>query len=110
MVKNMFGNYWPLGDMKLCVGPGWGKLIEDLYKICDEDDIAVYQVKEKWGGLRFYVGGAPEEVLDMIEFAEKESFKICEQCGKPGEPRGGSWVKTLCDECYINWKEPSNVD
>ena len=101
MVKNMFGDYWILDDMKLCVGPGWGKLIEDLYKICDENDIIVFQVKEKFGGLRFYVGDASEEVFDMIKLTEENSFKICEICGTTREVflTGGGFIQSLCKKC-----------
>ena len=30
--------------------------------------------------------------------AEAWADKTCEMCGKPGEKRGGGWIKTLCDE------------
>lgn len=57
------------------------------------------QVKEKFGGLRFYtVHGLPDEVIDFMLEKEAESFKTCEVCGKPGERRGNGWVKALCDE------------
>ena len=59
----------------------------------------IMQVKEKFGGLRFYVHGANDFLNGMIHMAEAASFKICEQCGKPGRPRGGGWILTLCDEC-----------
>ena len=42
----------------------------------------VQQVKEKFGGLRFYISAAPQEVHNMIHKAEAESYTICEHCGK----------------------------
>jgi hypothetical protein len=54
-------------------------------------------VKEKWGGLRFYVSGTTE-LLDFISEMEARSLDICEVCGQPGKPRKGSWIRTLCDE------------
>ncbi len=102
-VTDAFGRPFELEAAKSCVGPGWGSLIEELYKLCDENDIMITQVKEKFGGLRFYIGGAPFEIHDKIEEVEKRSLKICEQCGEPGKVgpivKGGYWVATLCDKC-----------
>lgn len=57
------------------------------------------QVKEKLGGLRFYVGPCSDEGLAAIEFAEAMSERVCETCGNRGRTRGVSWFKTLCDPC-----------
>jgi len=89
-----------LEDAQACVGPGWASLVERLWKLCDEQNIHIMQIKEKFGGLRFYIGGATKEVFDIIDEVEAQSFTICEYCGKPGRPRDGGWIKTLCDECY----------
>ena len=57
------------------------------------------QVKEKFGGLRFYLdSSATEKLHDAIRLAEDESYKTCELCGEPGEPRREGWIKTLCDK------------
>jgi hypothetical protein len=55
------------------------------------------QVKEKWGGLRFYVSNSDDYIDGAISLAESLSLRTCEQCGAPGRPRGGGWVRTLCD-------------
>ena len=55
------------------------------------------QVKEKWGGLRFYVSNSDDYIDGAISLAESLSLRTCEQCGAPGKPRGGGWVRTLCD-------------
>lgn len=87
-------------------GPGWEKLIrklaEDIQKNCDEtgDQVYAFQVKEKYGGLRFYIDGANEDVFNLIHKGEEESLVICENCGNPGKTRGGGWIYTRCDECY----------
>lgn len=57
------------------------------------------QVKEKFGGLRFYMTWETEEIDKLISKAEDESHKICESCGEPGKARSGSWIRTLCDKC-----------
>jgi hypothetical protein len=58
----------------------------------------VLQVKEKFGGLRFYVNCRRDEAIrQRILAAQEESFHTCEVCGKPGTLREDSWIKTLCD-------------
>ena len=58
----------------------------------------VLQVKEKFGGLRFYVNHANDAIRLRIETAQLESFRTCEVCGQPGTRREGGWIKTLCDQ------------
>ena len=55
------------------------------------------QVKEKFGGLRFYVGGATDKSHNYITFAESMSYRTCEVCGSPGKTYTNGWHKTLCD-------------
>ena len=87
-------------------GDGWFKIIDQLsadITLLDEKNgtttIAV-QVKEKYGGLRFYVDSGSDAVYDLIVAAEEESLKTCEMCGEPGELRGVGWVSTMCDACW----------
>lgn len=56
------------------------------------------QIKEKFGGLRFYVTGGDDYTSGVISMAESMSYRTCEHCGKPGSPRDDGWVTTLCDE------------
>ncbi len=57
------------------------------------------QVKEKFGGLRFYVKGpTTQEQEGAIRFAELMSVNTCEVCGSRGKLRRGNWVRTLCNE------------
>jgi hypothetical protein len=59
----------------------------------------VNQVKEKFGGLRFYADGCNETIDNYITFAECLSARTCEVCGAPGERRDdGGWLRTLCDQ------------
>lgn len=91
------------------VGPGWFGIIEDLSsklepvlrKIRAErgDYPKALQVKEKFGGLRFYMTWETKEIDDLIDEAEEKSYKTCEDCGAPGETRPGGWIRTLCDDC-----------
>jgi hypothetical protein len=58
----------------------------------------VLQVKEKFGGLRFYPNYSNDAISALIEAAGIESIHTCEVCGGPGRRRGTSWVETRCDE------------
>ena len=85
-------------------GDGWFKVIDELCaRLSKFDDVQAAQVKEKFGGLRFYIDAVDsdhyEEVHQIIAEAEVQSYKTCEICGEPGEPKGGGWVRTLCDNC-----------
>lgn len=81
-------------------GNGWVPLIDNLItELCALGwDKHVEQIKEKFGGLRFYIGGATPEMHDLINRAEDASIKICEECGKEGKRSdwGKYWIKTLC--------------
>ena len=65
----------------------------------------VTQVKEKFGGLRFYVAGVPVSgqatVYHLIGEAESKSYHICEICSKPGKIRKTAWLQTLCHEHWL---------
>ena len=85
------------------VGLGWFPLIKDL--ITDLIELGwnkeVCQVKEKFGGLRFYINAATSEVHKRVHKAEIESMSTCEVTGKPGKLRTDiGWYRTLCDEEY----------
>jgi hypothetical protein len=68
----------------------------------DQLDINVVQVKEKFGGLRFYYErktGDCTRFNSAIEAAERECYRTCCVCGKPGavhNERG--WLAVVCDE------------
>jgi hypothetical protein len=103
--RDVFGrtNTWGgVEGIKRCVGAGWGPLVErlvdDLFLLGWDGEL--HQVKEKFGGLRFYIGNGSDEIFERIDQAEDESFTICEECGKPGKvwPDWG-WVITHCEEC-----------
>jgi hypothetical protein len=109
---------FPGGQAPVCgfyCGDGWFPLLE---KLCTELEghiknsglpieeacFSVEQIKEKFGGLRFYVGAIKdknlfEAVHESIRKAEDESVKTCETCGLPGKRGGKNWIATLCDSC-----------
>lgn len=93
------------------VREGWFQLIKDL--ISDLIELGwnkeICQVKEKFGGLRFYINSGSDEIFDRIHKAEKESCAICEVTGTPGKVRTDlPWHMTLCDEQYEIYKSNRN--
>jgi len=83
-------------------GDGWFELIYNLSKdiVAMDDHVQAAQVKEKFGGLRFYINGTRRpEVFDRINEAEQASYSVCELCGKPGKPYSDGWIQTLCPDC-----------
>lgn len=57
------------------------------------------QVKEKFGSLRVYIERSHPEINVIIDEAERETSRTCEECGGPGESHGTGWITTLCDGC-----------
>jgi hypothetical protein len=91
------------------VGKGWYPILETLcaniqshidWRVKQGQDIAqveVQQIKEKFGGLRFYYSGGDDEISGMVRMAESFADTLCEECGGLGKRRNGGWVRTLCD-------------
>lgn len=82
---------------------GWYPLIKELIEdlIAMGWDKQICQVKEKFGGLRFYINSGSDEIHARISKAENDSYEICERTGKPGKLRTDiGWWTTLCDEEY----------
>jgi hypothetical protein len=109
LVENagFYGRGCPLG-----IGDGWYYLLDTLCRhlqwLTDKKDmpqVTATQIKEKFGGLRFYIGGASDIQHELISFTESLSYHICEQCGNPGEKRMGGWIKVLCDVCLEKGRE-----
>jgi hypothetical protein len=97
----------PLGERTIECGPGWYALVARLARRLEvqidrlprrsQRQVFCVQVKEKFGGLRFYMSATTTAMRDAIDRATDESFHICEDCGRPGKPRRRrGWVSTLC--------------
>ena len=89
-------------------GDGWKGLIQPIFDYIEkynldkseEEKIEVRQVKEKFGGLRFYTNFVDKTLDEMIRKAESESYLVCEKCGSReniGYTEG--WIKTCCLNC-----------
>jgi len=77
---------------------------EDNKKSHEEDhepvrQVEAVQVKEKFGGLRFYWDGGDHFIEGLVSMAESMSVLTCENCGNPGTQSGHGWIWTACDVC-----------
>jgi len=105
--KSIIESLIPFG---LECGDGWAGIIDTLCKLIQEyvSDHKGYQteavqVKEKYGGLRFYINGGNDYVDGLITFAERLSYMTCEQCGSTdGVTQTKGWVYTLCRQCLFD--------
>lgn len=114
-----------------CIGEGWWQIVESLcaniqshidwnndtrerllkdnpydHKIPDElSQVYIHQIKEKFGGLRFYYQGGDKTIQGMVRIAESWADNTCEKCGNKGTIRHGGWMRTLCDEHEIERQE-----
>jgi len=70
--------------------------------------IEIQQIKEKFGGLRFYYDGGDERISGMETMAEIWAGRTCETCGNVGKQRGGGWIRTLCDEHEAQYQARKN--
>lgn len=100
--------WWPILEA-LCVNIqghiDWknktrARLLEDNpyeHEIPEEvAQVVVRQIKEKFGGLRFYYEGGDDTIDGMIRMAESWAGHSCETCGAPGTTGGRGWIQTLC--------------
>jgi hypothetical protein len=100
----------------IAVGAGWWPIIASL---CDNiqshlkhrnllasqypdqhkpvPQVVIAQIKEKFGGLRFYYDGGDDTIYGMVRMAEAWASHSCEECGNVGKRTSGGWVQTLCD-------------
>ena len=96
-------------------GDGWATLLWNLSEELEwlnntgTGEVVAVQVKEKFGGLRFYVDIVSEYVpfrdivYDLIGVAETKSYRTCEVCGSPdATQRSDGRIRTLCNECEEN--------
>lgn len=107
---------------------GWNTIV---WKLCERLEregceelgfFQVAQVKEKFGGLRFYYDLIPdviepderqaaykkvddklvESIRKSVSFVENMSFEVCENCGTTVDvigDSGGGWWNTRCTPC-----------
>lgn len=92
--------------------PGWLNLLDDLcLRLQTHLDanpgitqVVVRQVKEKFGGLRFYIAGGDQFCREVVTVAQGASLTVCEVCGQRGSLVGDRWVHTqtsVLERCSI---------
>jgi hypothetical protein len=97
-------------------GDGWYMLLKSLMSSIewhldpehtwprkDRLPFQIDQIKEKFGGLRFYYSGGDDVIRGMVSLAEKLSYEICEYCGSTKNvTQTKGWITTLCEDCMKN--------
>lgn len=94
------------------VSRGWYPIIVDLdTRLATIDpEYKVWQVKQKYGGLRYYIESSnwedrelEDRLNDLVETAEDLSYRTCEWCGTQDSTVDArhlnAWIATLCDSC-----------
>ena len=91
---------------------GWFTIIHNLCEKLEPifknyPEVYAGQIKEKFGGLRFYVDSLytiesevnRNHIESLIQHAEEEAYATCDVCGKPGEMHNfkGQYA-TLCNQ------------
>lgn len=134
--KAEFESRWPglMADIPCGFGcpKGWSELVWKLFIDIEAaltaahpelSDFKIAQIKEKFGGLRFYFSlrkdhPAYDMIHQLVEQAQGESFGICLSCGgsadvTTGVTGGGrGWVTSQCQACRdipANPRTPRNA-
>ena len=87
---------------------GWRKAFGE--QMCEEmrealidegrlDDYVITDIKEKYGGLRWYSYGETERTIKIIHKYEELSHRTCIRCGAPATVVTTGWINPYCDDC-----------
>ena len=97
------------------VGEGWWPIVEALCSNIQHylnwinmnhekhpvvEQVVVTQIKEKFGGLRFYYDGGDDRVIGMVRMAESWADAVCEDCGAPATKKTRGWIRNVCDKHF----------
>lgn len=101
----------------LWVDEGWHPIILTLTKRIQSridwsikigqpiEQVKVAQIKEKFGGLRFYFDGGDDYIDGMVAMAESWAQNTCEMCGDRATKQTTGWIKNVCDVHYEELEE-----
>ena len=105
----------PLARFGISCSDGWmdivSKCAEEIVANDPEERVKFFQIKEKFGGLRFYTdiedydNEKDKDFYQLISSitmkAEIEASKTCELCGVAGTKKNTnrSYIRTLCFDC-----------
>lgn len=109
-VKLRFQGDWPA---TIDCGPGWYQLIIDcdLELAAVDPSYQVFQIKQKFGTLRYYFAPSDgmeqyrKKMNEIVAVYESVSSYKCEECGDMGaklhkNQRG--WMTTVCESCKVD--------
>jgi hypothetical protein len=108
------------------IGKGWWPIVESLCaniqshidwnnqraekypELCYKQvtQVTVAQIKEKFGGLRFYYNGGDERINGMVRVAESWADHTCEECGNKATRQTRGWIKNVCS---LHFEERENA-
>ena len=90
----------PVGWINSFCKPMCDELMEALGDYADE--WIIVQVKEKYGSLRIYHSGLPEDIYNKVEAViskyEKISYHTCCVCGEPATEYSTGWILPYCSK------------
>lgn len=105
----------------LSINDGWEPLLRNMlvkiekiissYSTYKQENCYATQIKEKLGGLRFYMMGISDDISKIIDEAEAKSFAICEYCGNDGFMciSHNFIYKTMCEKCAKKYNYERDV-
>ena len=108
LVGKEYETPWPIQLGSIDCGDGWFRIIDGLCGHIDSlianmpkderEQYVVHQIKEKFGGLRFYTSKSTPEMAQAIRGAEVSAIITCERCGCKGYTENNcGWTCTLCE-------------
>lgn len=89
------------------VPAGWetafmNQMYDEINAVIEEENITnfeVFQIKEKYGSLRFYYAPYNDRIDKIIKDYEDISTKTCCGCGQKATVVSTGWISSWCDEC-----------
>lgn len=83
------------------IGPGWLQIVLGLHRemVQIRPEYKIVQIKEKFGGLRYYYEPFDKRLEDLVRAAERQAWETCSECGHEGSTDSGRGFMVLCDSC-----------
>lgn len=95
------------------IGTGWVNLVVQLDEqiVQLDPEYSISQIKEKFGGLRYYISISDcvdandidtiKKIRTLVYEAEDKSLSICDICGQDGKQlnvNGSGYIATRCED------------
>ena len=69
------------------------------------EQVAVTEIKEKFGSMRFYYNGGDSVIEGFVSMAEAMSATTCGNCGAVGRIGGSGWLTCRCMPCSLGFTQ-----